>query len=54
MQRFRLLRLYVVGVVAMAALAVWGVSTWRTAAGAETAEEAKAGTVAPVFFEIRE
>jgi hypothetical protein len=34
MQRFRLLRFYVVGVVAVVVFAVWGVSMRRTAADA--------------------
>jgi hypothetical protein len=35
MHRFLLLRFYVVGVVAVIGLAVWGVSMSRTAAGVE-------------------
>jgi hypothetical protein len=31
MQRFRLLRFYVVGVVVVVALTVWVVSSWTTA-----------------------
>lgn len=47
MQRFRLLRFYVIGVVALVALAVWGVSWWRTAADAEMPQKPEAGTQAP-------
>ena len=46
MQRFRLLRLYVLGVVALVALAVWWASLWRTAADAGTPQRPEAGTVA--------
>ena len=54
MQRFRLLRFYVVGVVAVVAFAVWGVSMRRTAAdartplsSAETAASSTANTESP-------
>ncbi|HLJ97079.1 MAG TPA: hypothetical protein VKU02_28200 [Gemmataceae bacterium] len=45
MQRFRLLRFYVVGVVILVALAVWGASSRRTAADAGTPRESEVGTV---------
>jgi plastocyanin len=47
MQRFRLLGFYVVGVVAVVALAVWGVSLRRMAADAGPPPPSEAGTVAP-------
>jgi hypothetical protein len=47
MKRFRLLRFYVLGVVAVIALAVWGASLWRTAAEAGTPQEPEAAAVAP-------
>jgi hypothetical protein len=47
MQRFRLLGFYVVGVVAVVGLAVWGVSMRRTAADAGTPQVSEGGTVAP-------
>jgi hypothetical protein len=46
MKRFFLLRLYVVGVVALVALAVFGASLWRTAADAGTPQKPEAGTAA--------
>jgi plastocyanin len=47
MQRFRLLGFYVVGVVALVGLAVWGVSLRRTTAGAATSRESAGGEVSP-------
>jgi hypothetical protein len=47
MQRFRLLRFYVVGVVAAISLAVLGVSRKRTAADAATPPLSAAGPRAP-------
>jgi plastocyanin len=47
MQRFRLLRFYTVVVVAVAALAVWGVSKSRTAAEVATPQQLEAGTAEP-------
>ena len=47
MKRFRLLRFYVLGVVVVVALAVWGASLWRTAAEAGTPQKPEAATVAP-------
>jgi hypothetical protein len=47
MQRFRLLQFYVIGVVALVALAVWGVALWRTAADAAKRQEPDASIVAP-------
>jgi hypothetical protein len=47
MKRFRLLRFYVLGVVALVALAVWGASLWRTAAEAGTPQKPEAAAVAP-------
>lgn len=47
MQRFRLLRFYVVGVVVVVGLAVWGVSTRSTAADPGTPQAPEAGTVVP-------
>jgi hypothetical protein len=47
MKRFRLLRFYAAGVVVVIALAVWGVSRSRTAAGAAAPQQPKAGTVVP-------
>jgi hypothetical protein len=46
MKRFRLLGFYVVGIVAVIGLAVWGVAITRTAADAGT--PAEAGPIAPV------
>ena len=45
MNRFRLLGFYVVGIVAVIGLAVWGVAMTRTAADAGT--PAEAGPIAP-------
>ena len=47
MHRFRLLGFYVVGVVAVVGLAVWGVSLRRTAADAGAPQASAAGPVAP-------
>ena len=47
MQRFRLLRFYVVGLVALIDLAVWGVSLRRAATGAGTPQARESGTEAP-------
>ena len=44
MHRFRLLRFYVVGIVALVGLAVWGVSMIRTAADAKASQASEAGT----------
>jgi hypothetical protein len=46
-QRFRLLRFYVIGVVAVVVLAAWGFSKWRTAADSGTLQAAVRGTVTP-------
>jgi plastocyanin len=47
MQRFRLLGYYVVGIVAVIGLAVWGVSLRRTAADAGTSQAPAGGTAGP-------
>ncbi len=47
MQRFRLLGFYLVGVVVVVGLAVWGVSLRRTAAGAPPPSDAGASQVSP-------
>jgi plastocyanin len=47
MQRFRLTGYYVVGIVAVVGLAVWGVSLRRTAADAGTPQASAVGTVVP-------
>jgi hypothetical protein len=47
MQRFRLLRFYVIGVVAAVALAIGGVATRRTAADGIRQQAGQAGTLAP-------
>jgi plastocyanin len=49
MQRFRLLGFYVVGVVAVVGLAVWGVSLRRNATDAGPPQASAAGTVAPAI-----
>jgi hypothetical protein len=57
MQRFRLLRFYVVGVVAVVVFAVWGVSMRRTAADAGTPQAPQAGNkrqATNTFFKTRE
>jgi hypothetical protein len=45
MHRFRLLEFYVVGVVSLIGLAVWGVSLRRTAADAGPPQAAPARTI---------
>jgi hypothetical protein len=50
MQRFRLLGFYVVGVVAVVGLAVWGVSMRRAAADAGTPKVIVHESVAPHGF----
>ena len=47
MQRFRLLRFYVVGLVALIGLAVWGTAMRRAASDAETPQARPSGTEAP-------
>jgi plastocyanin len=47
MQRFRLLGYYVVGIVAVVGLAVWGVSLRRTAADAGPPQASAGETVGP-------
>jgi hypothetical protein len=48
MRRFRLLRFYVVGLVCAIALAVFAISSWRTATDMETPQDAEAAAVAPL------
>jgi len=47
MKRFRLLGFYVVGIVAVIGLAVWGVAMKRTAAEAGTPSAPEAAPIAP-------
>jgi multidrug resistance efflux pump len=47
MQRFRLLGFYVVGVVAVVGLTVWGIAVRRTAADAGAPRASEVGTVVP-------
>jgi hypothetical protein len=47
MQRFRLLGFYIIGVLAVVGLALWGVSMRRTAADAGSPSPSYGGTVAP-------
>jgi|GEM_PF-6626395 len=47
MKRFRLLGFYVVGIVAVIGLAVWGVTMRRTAADVGTPAASEAGPIPP-------
>jgi plastocyanin len=47
MQRFRLLAYYLLGIVAVVGLAVWGVSMRRTAADAGTSQASAGGMAGP-------
>src|SRR5580704_11653187 len=53
MQRFRLLGFYLVGVVAVIGLAVWGISLRRTGADAQPPSDARASQDSPTTATTR-